>query len=319
MRNILKVSILFAVTLMAFTACEDPENGPLFIYSDLEGGSYIRLVETTGNTLVDLDDFTNYSYSYTVDFVDAEDGGLVESYSVDLIYSDKSTGSKTTVTDFRTFQASDFSVNEAGFTQSPQITFTSQQLVDAFSLNEADLGPEDEFQLAGEITLTNGRVFNSGNSSATVEGAFFQGFFDFNLFVGCESNLDGEYSATSTAINCSTGVAGSASVTSTVKIASTGKIAIGEYGISDWSFGVLEDCFGNDNKDDGEEFQGGFLFEEVCGVVTFSAVTDEFGTIWDYTSTISGNEWTITWMNPDSGLGATSVVTFPEGIPFTVN
>ncbi len=300
--------------MIALFSCEDPDSGPLFLYSDLETGTYIRFVENSGNLLVDLDNLNAYEHSYTVEFVGADQGASVQSYSVDLVY--RSGTDETTVEDFRTVDASSFTVNTDGFTQAT-LSVTSSDLLGAFNLVAADLSPEDEFEFLGEI-VTPTRTFNSVNSSATVEGAFFQGYFDFTLFVGCESSLEGEYTATTTTINCSTGTPGSASLTHTVEIIDTGNIAIGEYEMSDWTFGVLEDCFGDGDGED-DEAQTGFIFKDICDAVTFSNTTDEFGTAWTYTSVVNGNNWEITWSNPDTGMSGFTVINFPNGIDFTVD
>ena len=300
------------VCMIALFSCEDPDSGPLFLYGDLETGTYIRLVENN-SVLVDLDNFGGYTYTYTVEFVDASGGASVESYTADLIY--KSGTATTTSADFITLQASDFTMNEDGFMETT-ISVTSAELLAAFGLTQASLLPEDEFQFEGEI-VTPTNTYNSVNSSATVEGAFFQGYFDFTLFVGCQSSLEGDYTATTTMINCSTGTPGSASVTYELEIEDEGNLAIGEYTMSDWTFGVLEDCFGDGDGED-DEAQGGFVFKDVCGVVSFTTTTDEFGTAWSYTSVINGNDWEITWSNPDSGMSGVTVITFPNGVPFTL-
>ncbi|WP_462248196.1 hypothetical protein [Ekhidna sp.] len=301
------------VCMIALFSCEDPDSGPLFLYSDLETGTYIRLVENSNNPLVDLDNFSSYTFTYTVEFVGADQGASVQSYTADLVY--RSGTNETTQEDFISLQASDFSVNDDGFVEAT-ISVTSAELIGAFGITEASLSPEDEFEFLGEI-VTPTRTFNSVNSSATVEGAFFQGYFDFTLFVGCQSSLEGEYTATTTTINCSTGTPGSASVTYTVEISNAGTIAIGEYEMSDWTFGVLEDCLGDGDGED-DLAQEGFQFQDVCGVVSFSSTSDEFGTAWSYSSVVNGNDWEITWSNPDTGMSGFTVINFPNGVPFTV-
>lgn len=313
MKNTYKFLLgLFAIGLIS---CEDSENGPLFLYGDLETGSYIRLVENS-DILVDLDAFDDYTHTYTVEFVSPTQGSDVESYTADLVFK----GSDTiTVNDFVSLVSSDFSVNDDGFVEAT-ISFTSADLLSAIGLEEVDLSPEDEFEFLGEI-VTPSNTFNSVNSSATVEGAFFQGYFDFSLFVGCASDLEGEYTATTTSIICSvdaeTGeeTAGSESITYTLEIIDTGNVGIGEYEFSDGTFGVLEDCFGDGDGED-DEAQAGFIFTDICGVVSFSSVVDEFGTAWDFSSTISDDDWIITWSNPDSGLSGVTSINFPDGINF---
>ncbi len=309
MKNTYKLlMVLLAVLVMS---CEDEDAKPLFLYGDLETGTYIRLVDNSSNFLVDQNDFSSYTHTYTIEFVSDVNGSNVESYTADLVYKSGSADPRT-AEDFVSLSSSEFTTNEDGFAEAT-ITFTSAQLIGAFGLSEADLSPEDEFEFLGEI-VTPTNTFNSVNSSATVEGAFFQGYFDFTVFVGCASNLAGEYTATTTAINCSTGNPGSASVTYTLEIEDTGNIAIGEYEFDDATFGVLADCFGDEDA-----VQGGFVFQDVCGAVSFTAVADEFGTNWTVSSVISGNDWIITWVNPDTGLGGETSINFPNGIDFTVD
>ena len=313
--NNLKKNFLLGLSLLFVFSCADPDRAPLFLYGDLQGGSYIRLVENSGNFLVDLDNFDDYSHSYTVEFVDAEKGSLVESYSIDLTYYDSSGSAKRTVEDYRTFAASTFTTNEDGFMQNAEITLTSADLLSAFSIaSKDDLLPEETFGVSGKIKLNDGRTYSSVNSSATVEGDYFEGYFDFTLFVGCKSDLKGKYTYSTTAISCRADSSQSVTLSGTVEIgAASSKIAIGEYEFNDWTFGALTSCFGKD-----AEGPTGFIFTEACGVVSFEETIDAFGAKWTYSSKVDGNDWTITWENPDSGLGGVTVITFPDGVPFTV-
>lgn len=313
MKNIFKS--LLVLSVFAFSSCEDEDAAPLFLYEDLEIGAYARLVSNTGNFLVDLDDLSSFTHSYVVEFVDADQGRLVESFTLNLVY-DPVTGDDQTAVEFRSFTASDFTMNADGFMETPSITITSSDLLAAFSLTEAQLSAGESFTIEGNITHQNGRTFNAVNSSATVEGAFFQGYFNFDLFVGCQSDYTGTYNVSSMPTTCNMDAADNiaTAVTGTVEIESAGStVGIGEYSFSDWTFGTSGECFGSGTGPDG------FMFIERCGVVTFDSVTDEFGTNWSYTSTISGNDWIITWSNPDSGQGSVTTITFPGGVPFTVN
>lgn len=311
MKHIYK--LFLGLSVIVLLSCEDPNEGPVFYYEDLAGGTYVRLVENSDNFLVDLNSLADFTHTYTVEFVDSNKGSTVQSYTADLIY--KSGTESTTVEDFISLTSDDFTVNDNGFTQA-SITITSADLLAAFSLLAADLSPEDEFELKGEI-VTPDYTFNSVNSSATVEGAFFQGYFDFTVFVGCASNLAGKYLATSTAINCSAETSGATTLLDSISFVDTGNIAIGEYELSDATFGVLEDCFGDGDGEDNLA-QAGFQFKEICGVVSFSSLADEFGTNWDFSSVISGNDWIITWTNPDTGMGAVTSINFPDGIDFSL-
>ena len=305
-------NLFLALFVILLVSCEDPDRGPVFYYGDLEAGTYIRLVENSGSFLVDQNDFDNYEYTYTVEFVDAIKGSSVESYTVDLTYlvSGAATSTIKTIEDFVSLESSDFTTNDNGFAEAT-VTFTSSDLLTAMDLTEEDLSVEDRFGFIGEI-VTPSNTYNSGNSSATVEGSFFQGYFNFSLFVGCASELEGEYDVITTEINCSTGNPGAKSLKHKLEIIDTRAIAIGHYEFKDASFGVLEDCF------EGEGLLSGFQFKEICGVVTFSAVTDAYGLVWDYSSEIVGNDWIITWSNPETGFGGVTAINFKEGVPFTI-
>ena len=183
MKNTYK--FIIGLSLIFLMSCEDEDSGPLFLYGDLETGTYIRLVENTGNFLVDQNDFASYTHTYSIEFVSEQQGSEVESYTADLVF--KRGESSTTVNDFISLSNSDFIVNENGFVEAT-ITFTSAELIAAVGVTEASLLPEDEFEFLGEI-VTPSNTYNSVNSSATVEGAFFVGYFDFSVFVGCASNL----------------------------------------------------------------------------------------------------------------------------------
>ncbi|MEM9327367.1 MAG: hypothetical protein AAGA85_16995 [Bacteroidota bacterium] len=306
MKNLFKV-ILMGLVCFTFS-CEDEDAAPIFYYEDLEIGAYARLVENSGNFLVDLNDLDAFTHSYVVEFVDEQNGSLTDAFSIDVVY-DPADGDDQTVTEFRSYTSADFTMNDGGFMQSPSISFTSADLLGAFGLSNDDLAAEDRFRVAGRLTHSNGRVFNAVNSSATVESSFFQGYFDFQLFVGCSSDVTGMYAVSSTSITCD---GAPATVTGTAEISSAGDvIGIGEYEFDDWTFGTAEECFDSGGP-------AGFQFIDRCGVVTFDLTTDEFGTTWSYSSVIDGDDWVITWQNPDNGLGAVTTVTFPGGVPFTV-
>ena len=90
----------------------------------------------------------------------------------------------------------------------------------------------------------------------------------------------------------------------------------GVYQFSDWSFGAYPACYGGTGVATGD-----FTFSEVCTEVTLNDGTDSFGDNWSFTSSISGNDWTIVWLNFTyaSGLeNGVTTITFPNGIPFTL-
>lgn len=86
----------------------------------------------------------------------------------------------------------------------------------------------------------------------------------------------------------------------------------GQYTFSDWSFGSYSYCYG------GASTFSGPSFTVMDGVFSIVDPTDGFGSIWSIDeSTIDGEEWSFKWSN-DYGESASVVMTFPGGVPFTL-
>ena len=108
---------------------------------------------------------------------------------------------------------------------------------------------------------------------------------------------------------------GAGTVTGTVDIVANGG---GSYDFSDWSFGGYNLIYGGSAPD------GDFDFSDVCGVVTFNTdVTDSYSDTWTLTVTeTSATELTILYDN-ETYLGGYEgglvTISFPDGIPFTLN
>ena len=330
MKNIYKS--LFFISVFVFGGCEDPDKGPIFLYEDLELGAYARLVSNEeGENLVPIvseSGFDDFSHTYQVEFVDGSRGSLVSAYKVDVEYLPLGKAeNKMEKKDFISYASEQFVDGDSGFKQIPETAITSQALIDAFGLSFADLSPKDQFRFKGGVVHENGAVYNSENSSSTVNGTFFQGYFDFTLFVGCETSLDksehvvkGGYIFETTVTICK-GEIVSKTITDTVRVTRNSTVPIGEYSFDDWSFGVNKDCFGEKTPP-----QTGFVFTDVCGVVEFSSSssTDDFGNKWNYTSSVNQNQWTIVWDNGSdqddiAKIAGSTVITFPGDVPFTVN
>ena len=159
--------------------------------------------------------------------------------------------------------------------------------------------------MRGSITTDDGAVWSAANSSAPVRGTAFQGFFDFAMPAGCPSDLTGTYDYVSTNNWCDGG-----GQTGTVTIQSLGA---GSYTFDDWSFGAYPSCYGGTAAG-----WGSIAFTEVCAVVSFTGFTDNYGDTWNFISTINGNDWEIFWDNTYGESGQTAI-TFPGGVPFTLN
>lgn len=300
-----KIIWALATLLLFTTACVDEERLPLVVLDTVEKGAYPRLIDQS-DKLINLFDVAGSAYTYSVEFVDEEGGALVQEYVLDLVYDDNNpaNGDKSTgPVEYLKYSASDFSAGENGYLKAPTVTITGPEAFSAAGVSEDDVMAGDNFMFQGRITLTDGRVFSQNNSSATVVGPAFRGHFNFTLPAACPSALDGTYSYTSTDIWCNGG-----SQSGEVNIVGQGG---GVYIFSDWAFGSYIPCYG------GGTAGGSLFFTDVCAEVTFTGFTDSFGDTWTFDSSIDGEEWTITWINTYDEA-ATSVVTFPGGVPFTL-
>ncbi len=295
---------LTALTVFVFS-CESEERGPIVDLANLETGAYPRLVSET-DKLFNLFDISGSNYTYQVEFVDIEGGELMAEYVVDLFFDDNdpSNGEKNLgPIEYVRVTPDQLSPGEFGYLRGPEITINGSEILTALNLTADDVSPGDEFDFVGRLVLTDGRIFTQTNSSSTVTGNVFRGHFNFSMPASCPSDLTGTYEYSTTDIWC-----GGDPVTGTVDIEAQGG---GVYSFSDWAFGAYGPCYG------GGSAGGSLFFQEICAEVSFTGFTDSFGDTWTFTSSIDGEEWTIGWENT-YGEAATSVITFPGGVPFTL-
>ncbi len=303
----LRVSIGLMTLAMVFTACEDPDKAPIVTFDSAGHGIYPRLLSEDGALLVNLlseSEFTSSNYSYTVEFVDDNAGKNVAEVYVELTYNPVS-GDAVGPLEVTRVPGSSLTASENGFVQTT-FDVSSTTLSGVLGLGFADFNAGDEFQLATVIVHSDGTEYRSTNSSSSVRGVAFAGIrFAFTRPLACPSDLTGTYSATTTDVWCNGG-----SVTVDVTIEALGG---GSYVFNDWSFGAYSQCYASSSVADSQ----GIIFTDVCETVSFTGFTDDFGDTWTFDSSISGEEWTITWENTYSESGS-SVITFPGGVPFTL-
>ena len=306
---------VLAVLLIFLSACRDENLAPIATFDSAEKGAYVRVISQTNNN-VNLFDITNSGIEYTVEFVDLEQGNLVSEYNLQVTYEDNNpeNGDNTKgPTEFRSWSASDFTTNKTGFKGLENVQITAQQAFDALGIGVNDVLSGDKFKFTGSVTTTGGANFNQTNSSASVNGNSFRGFFNFTLAAFCPSNLEGEYAYTTSAssINCPTNDnTTSNDLSGTISVLALGS---GVYNFSDWSFGTYSVCYTPTDKAD----SGGLQFTDTCKEVAFTGKIDDLGDKWAFTSEIDGTDWTITWENT-FGEGGSSTVINPDGWNFTL-
>lgn len=300
-----KFSIILGAVLVMLSGCADEDLAPILTFDSAGKGAYPRLIEE-GNTLINLlEDASASTYTYTVEFIDLQQGELVAEYVLEMTYEDNNPGNGDASNGpivFRTFTQSDFTTNENGYRQ-VSVTIPASEAISAAGTSFDQLMAGDNFEFDGRVVLEDGSQFGAENSSSTVRGAAFRGHFDFTMPANCPSDLTGTYDVMTTDIWC-----GGDPVTTTVDIEALGG---GSYEFSDWAFGAYGPCYG------GGSASGDLNFQEVCTVVSFTGFTDSFGDTWTYDSSIDGNEWTIAWENT-YGEAGTSVIMYPGGADWPI-
>lgn len=313
MKNKVVFTFLSAI-LLTITACRDDDLAPIITFDASEKGAYVRLIEQN-NADFNLFDLDNSVMEFTVEFVDIEQGNLVSEYTIMVEYQDENLDngddSKGLVA-FRSWTAADFTTNQEGFQGIENIQIRPSEVFTALGISDENIRSGDRFIFRGNVTTTSGANFSAVNSSATVNGASFRGFFNFTINAFCPSNLEGEYAyqTAASSITCPNDIEATTDLTGVITVIALGD---GVYTISDWSFGAYSVCFGL-----GEEANFSTLrFTETCLEVAFTGNIDDFGETWSFVSEVDGVNWTISWENTFGEQG-TATIENPDGWNFTL-
>ena len=307
-----KYKILMAmVAVLFFTfACEDEDRLPIVVLDTVEKGAYPRLIDET-STAVNLYDVAGSSYTYNIEFIDEQRGGLVAAYVLEVVYDDNDPSNGDNSTDpqeWLRYTSDQFTNNANNYLQAPETTISATEVISRLGLDAASISSGDQFEFIGRVELTDGRVFSQTNSSPTVVGPAFRGHFNFTMTAFCPSDLGGTVNYSTTSLWCDT--TGAVTVTGTVDIAE--QSTNGVYKFSDWAFGAYPECYGNNSSP-----TGNLTFTETCGTVAFTGFKDDLGATWTFNSSVDGSDWTIEWSNSEGEAGVT-VLSFSSAVPFTV-
>lgn len=196
--------LLVAATMVMFTGCKDEEAGPIIDFDGGLGlGAFPRLQQLDFAEF-DLADLNGSVYQHTVDFVDGNASADIAEYNVLVAFDDNNPDNGDNSTDFTVW--TDVSVNVASLsTVDPETGNKVFTLTIPFSdaANFVGVAPEDvisgdRFQFRTEIVKTDGRVFNSVNSTPAVTNAF-GGLWNWNVNATCPLTNDqfsGNYAVT---------------------------------------------------------------------------------------------------------------------------
>jgi len=173
------------------TSCADEELGPVLTFEKATVGSYIRLVQlNTGE--FDLDNASTSALDYEVDFVDKENGTLVDEYVLDVQFFDNTPGNgdnSQAKTTFKVYPKSDFSDSVNG-NKGIRVSVPLTEVMSSLGLSMDDVSAGDNFGFFGSVKTSDGGTYASTNSTGTVRGSAFGGYFDFNGKLTCPQPND---------------------------------------------------------------------------------------------------------------------------------
>lgn len=183
--------------VLCFASCKDESLTPVLTFDKATIGAYPRLVElTTGE--FDLDNISSSALMYEIDFVDLENGSLVTEYIIEGQFIDNTPGndvSKDTKV-FKTFTPADFSASKNG-NQGVTITIPLTEALAFWDLTEEEVSAGDQFSFNTIVVHQDGNRYSAANSSQTIRGSAFQGYFTYNGKLTCplsDDEFSGAYS-----------------------------------------------------------------------------------------------------------------------------
>ena len=188
--------LMLMLVVFVFASCEDEELAPILSFDTATIGAYPRLVElTTGE--YDLDNIGTSALVYEVDFVDESLGGEVVEYIIEGQFIDNTPGNDVSrgIMQFASFTPGDFSTSRNG-NQGISITIPLTEALAFWDLEEDEVNAGDQFSFSTTVVHSDGTPYSAANSTSTVRGAAFQGFFTFNGTLTCpleDSEFSGEY------------------------------------------------------------------------------------------------------------------------------
>lgn len=190
MNKYLKIVVL-ALVGFAMSSCADEDLSPIITFDKAGKGAYVRLVDLK-NDIFDLNQPGSTAFAFDAEFIDLENGALVNNYSINVEYVDNNADNgdnSVGVTQYLSFGKSDFGTSVNGKV-GLSISIGLSEVAGALGLNIDDIKALDVFRFTGSVTLDDGQVFTAANSSSAVNGSAFQGFFNFNANVTCPVPTD---------------------------------------------------------------------------------------------------------------------------------
>ena len=188
--------LLFLVIVVCFVSCRDESMTPTLTFDKATIGAYPKLVTLTSGEY-DLANITSSALVYEVEFVDDDLGDKVTEYIIEGQFIDNTPGNDVSKASkvFRTISSSEFETSENGL-KGVTITIPLTEALSSYGLSEDEVNAGDQFAFSTTVVHEDGTSYSASNSSQTVRGAAFQGYFTYNGKLTCplpDSDFSGAY------------------------------------------------------------------------------------------------------------------------------
>ena len=305
--RILKYSFgLLAMALVFLSSCRDFVE-PNIPYSEFDTGAYLRTIERTSTTF-NLFNLANSNFALTLEAVDIEDGGTVETVEIRVRHRRLIPGVGLEFTPqndalVATLQKSDFAPNSESRFLRTSFQISAADAIAAVGLSFEDIEGGDVFEFRLVLNDRFGRSFSSDNVTNNVAGApFYASPFQYNVSVVCPSDLGGTYQFEATETFC--GATYSGEITWTPVSSSPGS-----YTLSDGTFGAWQECYPDSWG------SGNVRINDACNILSMTG-TDKYGDSYSMTVVSSTpEELTLSWENTFGEFG-TVIVKSNDGKPW---
>lgn len=289
---------LLAGALVFLSSCRDFVE-PNIPYSTFDTGAYLRTIART-STSFNFFDLANAKFALTLEAVDAEDGGTVETVEIRVRHRRliPGVGLKYTPTAdvlVKTLQKTDFAPNADSRFLRTSFVVTSAETLAAVGLKQSDIAGGDVFEFRLVLNDKFGRRFSSDNVTTNVAGApFYASPFQYPVSVVCPSDLAGTFAYTQTEMESIYGDC-TGPITGSVKFTAVAG-SPGAYTVSDATFGFWA-CYGDTWG------AGNVRINDACGALTFSGA-DKYGVAYTFNFVSNnGTDLVFVWINGDGEKG----------------
>jgi hypothetical protein len=296
---------LLVSALVLLSSCRDFVE-PNVPYSSFDTGAYLRTISsTTNSTTFNFFDLPSSKFALTLEAVDIEDGGTVETVEIRVRHRRLIPGvglqyTPTADVLVKTLQKADFAPNSDSRFLRTSFSITSAETLAAVKLTTADIKAADVFEFRLVLNDKKGRKFSVNNVTTNVAGApFYASPFQYFVSVVCPSDLAGEYEYSQTSMESVYGSCATDPLTGKVKFTAVSG-SPGAYTVSDATFGFWA-CYGDSWG------AGNVRINDACGTLTFSGA-DKYGV--SYTFNFISNDGTnlvFGWVNGDGEKGTVTL------------